>query len=360
LTEGGEQSSVSASSSAFESSGSVAARAVPYRRRQGSAMMSLVIPVYRNAENVAPLLAALEELAGRLRDLEVVFVVDGSPDDSHLQLLTSLPRASFSSQLLLLSRNFGTFAAMRAGLTVARGDLFAVMTADLQEPAQLIVDLFASLRDGAHDLAVGQRTGRSDPWLNRLSAAVFWRLYRRFVLPELPTGGVDIFACQRSVRDQILALRESNTSLIALLFWVGYRRATVPYVRLKREAGRSSWTLRKRLRYLADSVFGFTDLPLRLLFHVGWVGVAVSIALGLMTLLAKLTGNVPIPGYAATLLTVVFFGALNCLGLGTIGGYVWRTFENSKERPSYIVANHQVFPGKAGDAAAHGSSTAGS
>jgi polyisoprenyl-phosphate glycosyltransferase len=307
-------------------------------------MMSLVIPVYRSAANVPPLLAALAELHRSLADLEVVFVVDGSPDDSYLQLAAALPRATFPAQLIALSRNFGTYAAVRAGLAAARGSRFAVMAADLQEPLELILEFDRVLRAGEHDLAVGQRMARTDPLGQRLLARAYWALYRRLVQPQVPEGGVDVFACGRIVRDQILRLGESNGYLVGLLFWVGFRRATVPYVRQPRIHGRSAWTFRKRLGYLADSVFGFSDLPIKLLFRAGLAGLFVSMAFGLVTVFAKLSGNIPIPGYAATLLTVIFFGALNCVGLGIIGGYVWRTFENSKGRPNFIVAAHDVYP----------------
>lgn len=302
-----------------------------------------MIPVYRNSANVPELLTALTTLSGEIPDLEVVFVVDGSPDDSRLQLAAALPRLGFSTQLLSLSRNFGTFAAIRAGLTAARGDFYAVMAADLQEPPELIVELYRALRAGEHDLAVGRRTARHDPFLNRFFAAIYWRLYRRFVQPEIPEGGVDIFGCNRLVRDHLLALEERSSSLVGLLFWVGFRRATVPYVRRKRTAGKSAWTFRKRLGYLADSVFSFSDLPIRLLFRLGVLGIVVSLSFGLVVLAMRISGSISVPGYAATVLTVVFFGGLNSLGLGIIGGYVWRAFENSKGRPAYIVASHEVF-----------------
>lgn len=306
---------------------------------------SVVVPVYRNSENIPQLLAALETLRGDLDSLEAVLVVDGSPDDSYLQLATRLPDARFPAQLITLSRNFGSFAAIRAGLAAARGELFAVMTADLQEPLELIVELFRVLEGGQHDLAVGQRMGRQDPSLTRVLARTYWGLYRRFVQPQIPAGGVDIFACRRNVRDQILRLRESNNSLIGLLFWIGFRRATIPYVRRKRTLGRSAHTLGKRMRYLSDSVFNFSDLPIRLIFMAGVAGVAVSLALALEVVVAKVSGAIPVPGYATTVFVVIFFGGLNCLGLGIIGGYVWRSFENSQRRPNYIVASHELFGG---------------
>jgi polyisoprenyl-phosphate glycosyltransferase len=307
-------------------------------------MMSLIIPVYKNADNISPLIAALQALDGALgRAFEAVFVVDGSPDDSYLRLAQLLPRAGFRSQLLLLSRNFGSFAAIRAGLDAAAGQRFAVMAADLQEPPELIVEFERVLSSGEFDIAIGQRMGRTDPLLTRLMADAFWGFYRRWVLPELPPGGVDIFACSEAVRRHILTLRENNSSLVGLLFWVGFRRATVPYERRLRTVGVSAWTFSKKLRYLTDSVFSFSDLPIRLLTRVGVLGLITTLVFSSAVAIAKISGAIPVPGYAALAIAISFFGALNCLGLGVIGNYVWRTFENTKARPNFIVASKSSF-----------------
>jgi glycosyltransferase involved in cell wall biosynthesis len=309
-----------------------------------AAVISLVVPVYKNADNIPPLLAAIGELHSALNnELEAVFVVDGSPDDSWLRLHSSLGAVPFPAQLLSLSRNFGSFAAIRAGMLAARGEYIAIMAADLQEPPALVTQLVEQLRSGDYDVAVGQREARQDPGPSAVMSNLFWWFYRRFVQSEIPEGGVDIFACTRAVRDTLLALPENNSSLVGLLFWVGYRRAAVPYARRAREIGVSAWTFRKKLRYLSDSVFSFSDLPIQLLLRIGIVGLVVSLLFAVVVVCAKLFGDIPVPGYAATVLVVTFFGALNCFGLGIIGGYVWRTFENTKSRPNYIVRRHDRF-----------------
>ena len=304
-------------------------------------MISLVVPVYRNASGIPDLLEAVEGLAGSVEGpFEAVFVVDGSPDESLLLLARDLPKAGFDSRLLSLSRNFGAFSAIRSGLEAARGDVVVVMSADLQEPPELVLELVSKLRSGECDVAVGQRVGRADA---SFSSNLFWWMYRRFVIPEIPRGGADIFGCTRAVRDQILRLKEGNSSLIGLLFWVGFRRCLVPYERLPRPEGKSAWTLGKKLTYLNDSVFSFSDLPIRLLTRAGLLGLAVSVVFSVAVLIWRLAGATPVPGYAATVLVVTFFGALNLFGLGVIGSYVWRSFENTKGRPGYIVQACEEF-----------------
>lgn len=309
-------------------------------------MLSLIVPVYKNALNIDALLAAVRELDVALdHQFELVCVVDGSPDDSFLRLAQQLPSAPFQSQLLALSRNFGAFAAIRAGLAAARGARCAVMAADLQEPPEMILTFDRILRTGETDVVVGHRVSRADPLMTRISSGLFWGLFRRLVEPGIPAGGVDVFGCTAAVRDVLLRLPERHSSLIALLFWVGFRREAVPYSRLERQAGKSSWTLKKKIRYFADSLFSFTDLPVKALLSMGTLGLLGSVVFAAVVLTAKLFSSIPVPGYAVTVLLITFFGGLNCFGLGVVGSYVYRTFENSKARPNYIVRSQEVFGG---------------
>lgn len=310
-------------------------------------MYSLVIPVYRNEQFIPELLAAVDAMNTALDgQLEAVFVVDGSPDRSAELLQAALPGRGFASRLVLLSRNFGSFAAIRVGLEHATGSYFAVMAADLQEPPELALEFFRLMEAGDHDVVVGTRQDRSDPLLTRLTSGVFWRIYRRYVMSSVPVGGVDVFGCNRAFRDYLLACEESNTSLVALLFWLGFRRAHIPYRRRKRAHGTSGWTLKKRVQYLSDSIFAFTDLPVRLLMRFGALGVLFSLVVGTVVVTARLAGMVDVPGYAATILVVLFFGGLNALGLGVIGSYVWRGYENTKRRPLAVVLRELEFPAR--------------
>lgn len=307
-------------------------------------MNSLVIPIYKNEGSITPLLKAIAAIQQQLDSpFEAVFVVDGSPDRSLLILREELPNAPFKSQLISLSRNFGAFAAIRQGIQAARGDNLAIMAADLQEPPELAVEFFERLESGGSDVVVGIRDGREDPLLSRLASSLFWRSYKRLVNPEIPVGGVDVFGCNRHFREHLLGLEEQNSSLIGLLFWLGFRRSVVTYERRKRLSGKSAWTARRKIKYMFDSVFSFTDLPIRLLLLVGSVGVAASVGFGLLVLVLRLLGHIQIPGYTATIITIIFFSALNMLGFGIVGSYVWRSFTNTQRRPLSIVMHHETF-----------------
>jgi glycosyltransferase involved in cell wall biosynthesis len=303
-------------------------------------VLSLIIPVYKNEENLERLLKEILKLARQIEEgLEVVFVVDGSPDRSLEILEERLPKLPLTSQLLSLSRNFGSFAAMAAGLAAGKGDSFAVMSADLQEPPELILEFQRLLKTGEADVVFGCRTGRSDARLSEIFSAAFWWVYRRFVVRELPPGGVDVFGCTREVRDHVLRFREVNSSLIVLLFWLGFRRKYVPYQRAPRLEGRSAWNVGKKLRYCIDSIFNFTDLPIQLLFYLGLLGMAVAVIFAPILLIAKLRGMIQVPGYTPIALAILFFGGLSSFGLGVVGQYAWLALQNSRGRPNFIVAS---------------------
>jgi polyisoprenyl-phosphate glycosyltransferase len=314
-------------------------------------MFSIVIPVYGNEASIPALLDALDRVAADVRArsaraVEVVFVVDGSPDRSFDILAARLPGAQFQSKLLMHSRNFGSFAAIRTGLAAAAGDFYAAMSADLQEPPEIMTRFLDALAPGTLDVVVGCRQSRQDPWTSRLASMLFWRLYRALIVREMPNMGVDIFACNRVFRDHLLRLEEANSSLVGQIFWLGFRRGELFYERRLREHGKSAWTFRKKARYLFDSVFSFTDLPVRLLSAFGLLGVAASVVLGVVVLVMKIQGGISVPGYAATMLTVMFFGGINALGLGIVGSYAWRAYENTKGRPLSLTIVEKTSGGK--------------
>lgn len=301
-------------------------------------MNSLVIPVYRNEANLDRLLAELVKLAARVPgELEVVFVVDGSPDRCLEILRERLPSLPFYTRLLALSRNFGSFAAIAAGLASARGDHLAVMAADLQEPPELVTQFFEILDSGRADIVFGVRGKRSDGWLSEAASNLFWYIYGRLVIKDMPRGGVDMFGCTREVRDRLLDLQGVDSNMIALLFWLGYRREYVVYERQRRLEGKSAWTLRKKMRYCLNSIFHFTDLPILLLLYSGAVALVLAIVASIFVIVAKLRGDIPVPGYTPIVLATLFFGALTSLGFGIVGQYLWLALQVSRRRPTYIV-----------------------
>ena len=307
-------------------------------------MYSIVIPVYQNEDSIGELVRCLQRIDEQLPGpLEVVFVIDGSPDQSLQHLATMLPNVSFSSKVVILSRNFGSFAAIRVGLDRASAKYFAVMAADLQEPPELIIGFFEALAKDEADVVVGTRIAREDPLLSRWASQMFWFLYRKLVQSATPKGGIDVFGCNELFRESLLKLDESHTSLVGLLLWLGFRRKLIPYKRQKRVHGKSSWTVLKKIHYLLDSAFSFSHTPVQALFWMGFFGCAASLILSVIVVWARLSGKIQVLGYSPVILLVTFFGSLNLISLSLLGSYLWRTFENTKARPGAIVMRELSF-----------------
>jgi len=305
---------------------------------------SVVVPVYGNEATLPALIERLKVMARGLdAPMEAVFVVDGSPDGSLLVLRKLLPTSGFPVQLVSHSRNFGSFAAIRTGFAAARGDYVAAMAADLQEPPELVEQFFGHLSSGEYDVAVGVRTGRDDPLTATVLSKAFWSLYRRWVHPDIPAGGVDIFGCTKEVAARLVALDESHTSLVGLLYWLGFRRIGIPYQRAARAEGKSGWSFKRKLRYFLDSVFSFTDVPITILTSIGVIGGVVTLLASVVVIVARLTGTIRESGYTPLMLVMLLSTFTILFGLGVVGSYVWRTYENSKGRPDSVPMSHEVF-----------------
>ncbi len=217
------------------------------------------------------------------------------------------------------------------------------MTADLQEPDDLIVAFFEELAKDETDVVVGARLSRDDPFLSKATSQVFWFLYRKLVQPELPRGGIDVFGCNAAFRRELLRLEESHSSLVGLLVWLGFRRKAIPYKRARRQHGKSAWTFARKMRYLVDSLFSFSDLPIKVLLWIGSIGIVISLIFSVIVLWARLSGRIHVPGYSPIVLTVTFFGSINLICFGIVGSYVWRAYENTKKRPGAVVLREMEF-----------------
>lgn len=303
---------------------------------------SIVVPVYLNEGSLADLVKSLSALQAGLRNsakVDCVFVVDGSPDNSANVLKRQLEKMNLESQVLQLSRNFGSQNAIKVGLARAQGDFIAVMAADLQEPISLYKEFFEVLTLGEIDIALGKRISRVDPALTKAFSRIYWSFYKRWVNSEIPKGGVDVFACTQEVAQKLVSFNETDSSLVGLLFWLGFEREVIEYSRQVRHSGKSAWTFRKKVRYFLDSVYSFTDLPILLIQFIGALGVSLSITAGFFILLARLFGYVKQPGYAPLMITMFLTSSAILFALGIVGNYVSRTYANAKNRPYAIVAS---------------------
>ena len=307
--------------------------------------VSIVVPVFKNEESIDRLLNRVTSLASSLvGDVEAIFVVDGSPDSSLSLLQTSLPNTTFDSKIILLSRNFGAFSAIRAGLREADGTATVVMAADLQEPISLIEELLGLVVKDGVDIAVGVRQARKDSFVSRFLSSSFWRFFNRLTTLEMPKGGVDIFALSRDARQKINEFEESSTSLVGLIYWIGFKRQEVSYLREKRAEGVSSWSLRKRINYAKDSITAFSEIPLSIFLWSGVIGALVSLLL-VVVLIVRLFMNQNDDVSRQLISIGLLFGVSYLMsGLGLLGTYLWRVSDNVRKRPDSITWKKWEFP----------------
>ena len=312
--------------------------------------VSIVVPVYKNEGSIDQLLHRINEISAAVSGMvEAVFVVDGSPDKSLDTLRSQLPMAGFDAKVLLLSRNFGAFSAIRAGLREARGDATVVMAADLQEPTSLITNMLGIVQRDEADVAVGVRQSRKDGVVSRTLSAVFWKIFNRVSSLELPRGGVDIFALSRSARETLNTFEESSTSLIGLIYWMGFRRQEVPYHRVERRVGRSSWSLQKRINYAKDSVTAFSEFPLTVFLWSGAIGAIVSLVFALIGAFQYIFTSDHQSQREVTAIGLLFVASYLMAGLGVLGTYLWRIADNVRKRPDSITWKTWEIPSRKND-----------
>lgn len=302
--------------------------------------LSIVIPVYYNEGSLIPLYDDLKEkVFSKLPeydfDYELVMVDDGSGDNSY-EVMKELAKRDEKIVTVHLSRNFGSHAAILAGLAHCKGDCAAMKAADLQEPSEMILTMLDEYKNG-YNVILAVREDREEGFFQKLFANSYYAVVRRFALPNMPKGGFDCFLIDRKVVDVLNLMEEKNTTLMGQILWSGFKTKEIGYVRLKREIGKSRWTLKKKIKLFMDSLFGFSYFPIQFISSVGFVMFFASVIWALVILISKLTGNIDVGGYTAlSLIMLAGFGTL-LISIGVIGQYIWRMFDATRKRPPYIV-----------------------
>jgi len=310
----------------------------PAAARAGPTLLSIVVPVYFNGMNLPdtiPQLLALEPRADAL-SLELVFVDDGSGDDSLEVLRRFQAQHPDRIRIVKLTRNFGSMAAILAGLTVARGDCVGMIAADLQDPPELLLDMVAHWRAGSKAV-FAVRADREESASQRLFARAYYSLIRRFALADYPPGGFDFFLVDRQVVKDMIRISEKNTNLMSLIFWLGYRPVMLPYVRRARDKGESRWTFSKKIKLFIDSFVAFSYVPIRFLSATGLVVATTAFAYGAYVFYAWLVNDIPVRGFAPVILVLAFTAGIQMTMLGVLGEYLWRTLDETRRRPSFVI-----------------------
>ena len=301
--------------------------------------VSVVVPVYYNADSLPLLHERLTAIESTLIDLhqvrlQLIFVNDGSRDGSQAALVRIKAQRP-DAVVVRLSRNFGAVHASRTGFRFVEGGAFVILAADLQDPPELLLEMVPRWLAG-RKFVIAVRKSREDPLTSRIYSWLYYRVLRLLVLPGYPDGGFDIALMDRDLLEPMRnCSKNAFTPLLA--YWLGYEPEVVSYHRPRREHGRSGWTFTKKIKTFLDVMLGFSVTPIRLISAVGVLVAGASFVYGISVVIAALTGNIPVPGYATLVSLVTFLLGLIILMLGIIGEYLWRIFDEVNRRPDTVI-----------------------
>ena len=299
--------------------------------------LSIVTPCYFNENNLE------ESYAIILRDVfdadpetdwEWVLVDDGSGDRT-LEVAKRLQERDSRIKIVKLSRNFGEFRAIVAGLSIAEGEAIAVISADLQDPPEMILRMMESWKQG-NKVNLAVRKEREEGRLKNWFADTYYRLIRKWVIADYPNRGFDFFVIDRSVASQLVDMQEKNSSIYLQLIWLGYKPTMLEYTRKKRDKGVSMWTYSKRINLFVDTFIVFSHKPIRMLTGVGLIFGLLALVFGIYVVFDKIINHTP-AGWASVMLVILLTTSFQMVMMGVLGEYLWRNLDESRKRPLYVI-----------------------
>ena len=309
--------------------------------------LSLVVPCYNEAENVAAFQdAVINAFEGCGYDYEIVFVDDGSKDATLHNLKKLHAAVKCPTKVISFSRNFGKESAIYAGMEHASGDYICLIDADLQQRPEIARDMVKILEEQPeYDVVAAYQDRRGEGKVLSFFKKSFYNIINRLSGVSLHADASDFRTFRKSVRDSLLQLAEYHRFSKGLFAWVGYDTCFIPYTACERHAGTTKWSFRKLMNYAIEGIVGFSTSPLRFATYLGTFTAVGAILYLIFVIIQKLVVGISVPGYATLIVLLLFFSSMQLCCIGIIGEYVGRTFEQSKNRPVYI-AKEVLLPEK--------------
>ena len=299
-------------------------------------LLSIVIPVFNEAENLPTLHARLTDAMNRLEvDYEIVLVDDGSKDQSP-EILKRLEGEDRRIVVIEFARNFGHQVAISAGLEHSRGRVVCIMDADLQDPPEVLHTFLAKWQEG-WEVVYAVRAERKEWWGKRLAYAAFYRLLQRVANIEIPLDAGDFCMMDRRVVDELVGMPERNRFVRGIRSWVGFRQIGVRYERQARHAGSPKYTFRKLLYLALDGLVSFSHMPLRIITILGFAVSALSFMVAMFYVIKKITLGIDAPGFTTLVVSIFFLAGIQLMTIGVIGEYIGRISDEVKHRPLYVA-----------------------
>ena len=314
----------------------MAATTIQPDRSVPTPILSIVIPVFNEAENLVTLHTRLTDAMHRLGiDYEIVLVDDGSKDQSP-DILKRLEREDHRIVVVEFARNFGHQVAISAGLEHSRGRVVCIMDADLQDPPEVLHTFLAKWQEG-WEVVYAIRTERKEWWGKRFAYAAFYRLLQRISNIEIPLDAGDFCVMDRRVVDELVGMPERNRFVRGIRSWVGFKQVGVPYERQARHAGSPKYTFRKLLYLALDGLISFSHTPLRIITILGFVVSALSFLVAMTYIVKKIALGIGVPGFTTLVVSIFFLAGIQLMTIGVIGEYIGRISDEVKHRPLYVA-----------------------
>ena len=307
--------------------------------------LSIIVPVYWNSDTLMLLYQDMKEkILHKLEEYEIVFVDDGSGDNSW-EIMNQIREMDENVRLVRLSRNFGEHAAILAGLSVCTGDCAVTKQADLQEDSELILQLYEKWKEG-NKVVLAVRAERDEGAVKKFFANLYYTLMRKLVVKDMPKGGFDCYLLDRQVIEVLLMLDEKNSALTLQVLWVGFKSDRVYFHRKNREIGKSRWTLSKKVKLVVDSMMSFSYFPVRFMSFLGSAYAIAAVVWGIVLVAQRVSGVEDMPGWTSLMVLMLFSFGVVMVMLGLLGEYIWRALDASRNRPPFLIDETKGFDEK--------------
>ena len=299
--------------------------------------LSIIIPIYNEQGNIDRLINRLKGVVSKLPiDCEYIFINDGSKDDS-INIIKNLAAIDSSVKYINFSRNFGHQIAVTAGLDKASGDRIVIIDADLQDPPELIIDMFHKMNDGYEVVYAKRKARKGESWLKKFTARMFYRILKAITSVNIPVDTGDFRIMDRKIVDVLKQMPEQQKFLRGQISWIGFNQTYVEYERDERNAGETGYTYIKMIRFALDGITSFSNFPLKFASICGFVVSGIAFLVGLYALYARFISGHYVEGWTSIIISVLFLGGIQLISIGIIGEYISRLSSNVRNRPLYII-----------------------
>lgn len=299
--------------------------------------ISIIIPIYNEEGNIPLLYSRLKSVMDQLgKSYELIFINDGSRDAS-IALIKELAQRHPEVRYIDFSRNFGHQVAVSAGLDKSKGKAVVIIDADLQDPPELIADMYHKMQEGYEVVYAKRRSRKGESWFKRWTARMFYRLLSRITSIPIPVDTGDFRIMHRQVVDILISMHEKEKYLRGQISWIGFRQTYIEYDRQERHAGETGYTIRKMFRFALDGITGFSNFPLKVVSMFGFLTSGIAFIVTIYALYARFILKNYEPGWASLMVSILFMGGIQLISLGIIGEYLSRMNSNIRNRPLYII-----------------------